>query len=185
MPIFISDGSSSSNDVERNRKMSKTALRPSPKKWHTEREQNIYSSKLIETLRRIRRSSPKAEDLRRSRVIREAADRILAVAGRGRTRWSRAILFSRNLKIKHSRPRKAVYFPTQPKKRRSQVLKCKAGVLGRLVPGCRKLSFPTLLEEASDYIAALQMQVRAMASLTAILSASGGFSSPDPDRSAP
>ncbi|KAH0462159.1 hypothetical protein IEQ34_009734 [Dendrobium chrysotoxum] len=182
MPIFISGGSSSSKDVERNRKVSK----PSPKKWHTDREQNIYSSKLIETLRRIRRSSPKAEDLRRSRVIREAADRILAVAGRGRTRWSRAILFSRNLKIKHSRPRKAVHFPTQPKKRRrSQVLKCKAGVLGRLVPGCRKLSFPTLLEEASDYIAALQMQVRAMASLTAILSASGGFSSPDPDRYAP
>ncbi|XP_020594314.1 transcription factor bHLH148-like [Phalaenopsis equestris] len=198
MTFFITDGNPSAKNLERKQEMSKTELRPLPKKWHTSREQNTYSSKLIETLVRVRRSTPVVEAPRRTRAIREAADRILAIAGRGQSRWSRAILSSRNLNLKQRNPLTAVCCPSQPKffsagydgfsvrkMKRSHFLKCKARVLGRLVPGCRRVSFPTLLEEASDYIAALQMQVRAMAALTTILSSSGGFYPPEPDRSVP
>lgn len=43
--------------------------------------------------------------------------------------------------------------------------------LGRIVPGCRKLPAATLLEEAADYVAALEMQVRTMRALAEALSA--------------
>lgn len=43
-------------------------------------------------------------------------------------------------------------------------------VLSRLVPGGRKLSTPTLLEETADYVAALEVQVKAMRMLVDRLS---------------
>ncbi|KAM0954517.1 putative helix-loop-helix DNA-binding domain superfamily, transcription factor IBH1 [Dioscorea sansibarensis] len=152
----------------------------SSSQWRTETEQKIYSSKLLEALRRLRRPESPSPSPPKSRAVREAADRALAVAARGRTRWSRAILSSRAilLKARKRRPRD----PTRSKRtgtgptgsvHKTPVLQRKAKVLGRLVPGCRKLSFPNLLEEASDYIAALEMQVRAMSALTQILTAAG------------
>jgi hypothetical protein len=58
---------------------------------------------------------------------------------------------------------------TQKQKKQPAVAR-KAKVLGRLVPGCRKLPFPALLSEVSDYIAALEMQVRAMNAVAQALS---------------
>lgn len=52
----------------------------------------------------------------------------------------------------------------------------KARFLGRLVPGCRKEPLPVILEEAGDYIEALEMQIRAMTALTELLSRSGTIS---------
>uniref|UniRef100_A0A5B7A6Q9 BHLH domain-containing protein n=1 Tax=Davidia involucrata TaxID=16924 RepID=A0A5B7A6Q9_DAVIN len=155
-------------------------------RWKTEAEQQIYSSKLIAALRQVRQnsSSPATASPARSRVIRETADRVLAVAAKGRTRWSRAILTSPlSLKLskinnKHKKHKKMkVTGDNRLKKpvlkKRLPALQRKVLVLGRLVPGCRKLSFPNLLEEATDYIAALEMQVRAMTTLTGLLTGAG------------
>ncbi|XP_072959796.1 transcription factor bHLH149-like [Typha angustifolia] len=153
--------------------------RPSPSKWRNEGEQKTYSSKLLEALRRVRSASLAPADPPPSRAVRDAANRALAVAARGRTRWSRAILSSRSIKLKAMKRRARK--PSGGSRsspglasKRSPVVQRKAKVLGRLVPGGRKLSFPTLLEEASDYISALEMQVRAMSSLAELLSAVGG-----------
>ncbi|KAJ7955255.1 Transcription factor protein [Quillaja saponaria] len=158
-------------------------------KWKSQAQQQIYSSKLIQALNQVslRPSSTLAsnEAPRRGKAVRDAADRVLAVAAKGRTRWSRAILTNR-LKLKfrkHKRQRvTAVTGSTRSKKPRLSVFRLKGKslpavqrkvkVLGRLVPGCRKQPLPVILEEATDYIAALEMQVRAMSALAELLSGS-------------
>jgi hypothetical protein len=165
-----------------------------PSKWRTRREHEIYSSKLLEAIRLVRAGPPSAAAAGtaaappRSRAVREAADRALAVAARGRTHWSRAILASRRRRLQAAH-RARLRAPASPPARHgapsastakgvaTPPLERKAKVLGRLVPGCRKLSFPTLLAETTDYIAALQMQVRAMTALAEALSAVSATSS--------
>ncbi|XP_074578689.1 transcription factor bHLH148-like [Curcuma longa] len=159
---------------------------PLPAKWRTEGEQRIYSSKLIDALLRVRRSSASApsalpSDHVRSREVRRAADRVLAVSARGRTRWSRAILLGRTLRRRVRqragcpKPASAAYVTrAAAERRKSPAVEKKTRVLGRLVPGCRKLPLPSLLEEASDYIMALEMQVRAMSAIDEAFSTAGG-----------
>lgn len=156
-------------------------------KWKSQVQQQLYSSKLLQALRQVRLGSSN-ETPRRGRAVREAADRALAVAAKGRTRWSRAILTNRlKLKfMKHKRQRVTVTGQNRPKKPKVSILRLKGKnlpavqrkvrVLGRLVPGCRKLPLPDILEEATDYIAALEMQVRAMTALTELLSGAGAGS---------
>ncbi|KAJ4893040.1 Transcription factor bHLH148 [Raphanus sativus] len=141
-------------------------------------------------------SPPPMAAQKRGKAVREAADRALAVSARGRTLWSRAILANRiKLKFrKHKRPRRTVIPAVTTvvavtgassgggRKRRVSVVRLnkkslptvnrKISVLGRLVPGCKKESVPVILEEATDYIQALEMQVRAMKSLVELLSGS-------------
>ncbi|GMH13123.1 hypothetical protein Nepgr_014964 [Nepenthes gracilis] len=151
-------------------------------RWRSLAEQQIYSSKLVEALRHSRRETSPATISTRSRAVRETADKILAIAAKGRTRWSRAILSSRlKQRLKNHKKAKAksktaaagYSRPTNPaigvQKKKLPALRQRTRVLGRLVPGCRKLSLPNLLEEATDYIAALEMQVRAMAALADFL----------------
>lgn len=167
--------------------------------WKSEAQHQIYSSKLLQALRQVRRSSlatltsaPKC-----GRAVREAADRVLAASAKGRSRWSRAILTNR-LKLKflkknnlNKRQRNVMMVTTgssqSQKKSRVSIMRLKmkslpdiqrkTRVLSRLVPGCRKQPLPVILDEATDYIAALQMQVRAMSALAELLSVPGSSSS--------
>ncbi|XP_057430420.1 transcription factor bHLH148 [Lotus japonicus] len=168
-----------------------------PAKWRSQAQQQLYSSKLRQALVRVNGGGGSGK----GKAVRDAADRALAVAARGRTRWSRAILTNR-IKIKfrkqqqQQRKRLLQQKPAGPgrsKKARFSVLRLKGKTLpavqrkvrflGRLVPGCRKEPLPVILEEAIDYIPALEMQVRAMAALADLLlgsSSSGGGSSSFP-----
>ncbi|OMO58476.1 hypothetical protein COLO4_34589 [Corchorus olitorius] len=176
-------------------------------KWKSETQQQIYSSKLLQALSQVSLNSPSPSAPRGGRAVREAADRALAVAAKGRSRWSRAILTNR-LKLKFRKQKRhrgsaaavaAVTGSNRSKKPRFTVSKLKGKslpsvqrkvkVLGRLVPGCRKQPLPVILEEATDYIAALEMQVRAMSALAELLSGGSGASSssaaPPPPQSPP
>ncbi|KAI3918262.1 hypothetical protein MKX01_041582 [Papaver californicum] len=164
-------------------------------KWKSESKQRIYSTKLLEALHRVRNtsssscsssySSPSSSSLPRgSRAVREAADRALAFEAKGKTRWSRAILTGRiKLKLKKINKPRLINVNENSKKKpvkvntKVPVLQKKVRVLGRLVPGCRKVSFPDLLEEATDYIAAMEMQVKAMTALAELLSGLGSTTS--------
>lgn len=151
-----------------------------PPKWRTEVEQQIYSSKLSDALRHIRRSESITAT---SHAVRDAADQALAASAKGKTRWSRAILTRRlSLRLAHiKRKHKKAAKPAAGASRlnRSAVpnklppLQRKVKLLSRLVPGCRKISLMNLLEETTDYIAALEMQVKAMAFLTGLLNGGG------------
>nr|GEW61289.1 transcription factor bHLH148-like [Tanacetum cinerariifolium] len=158
--------------------------------WKSDAQQQIYSSKLLQALRHVRSTGA------RKHAVRETADRVLAVTAKGRTRWSRAILTNK-LKIKNlkrsRRERGLIVSSTgsaaqsRLKKPRVSILRLKTKnlpavqrktrVLGGLVPGCKKQSLPVVLEEATDYIPALEMQVKAMAELVEFLS--GGSTSGD------
>uniref|UniRef100_A0A1J3K6Q1 IBH1-like N-terminal domain-containing protein n=1 Tax=Noccaea caerulescens TaxID=107243 RepID=A0A1J3K6Q1_NOCCA len=194
-------GSNSDRFRRKRKKKSPPSLVSSPspstslQKWRSEKQQQIYSTKLVRALRELRISQPSSQSSipRGGRAVREVADRALAVAARGKTLWSRAIL-SKAVKLKFRKQRRqrisapamspAITGSIRSKKQRATVMKLKAKglpavqrkvkVLSRLVPGCRKQTLPVVLEETTDYIAAMEMQIRAM---TAILSA---VSSPPP-----
>ncbi|PIN19211.1 hypothetical protein CDL12_08104 [Handroanthus impetiginosus] len=166
--------------------------------WKSDAQQQIYSSKLLYALQQVRLSSGSSgAQASASKRVRDAAYRVLAATAKGRSRWSRAILTNR-LKLKFMKKNNiakrqrnvmtviATGNSRVQKKAKVNVLrlksKClpafqrKARVLSRLVPGCRKQPLPVVLEEATDYIAALEMQVRAMSALAELLSVSASSS---------
>ncbi|KAI3506017.1 hypothetical protein L1887_28370 [Cichorium endivia] len=156
--------------------------------WKSEGRREAYSLKLIEALRQVRLGSGTFSHSAplRGRAVRETADRVLAMAAKGRSRWSRAILEKKlkhkfmksNLRqrgviataISNSRLKKTRLGSLRLKSRNLPAVQRKTLDLGRLVPGCRKLPFPVVLEEVADYIEALEMQVKAMAALANIFS---------------
>ncbi|PIA61011.1 hypothetical protein AQUCO_00300499v1 [Aquilegia coerulea] len=215
--ILNPESNSTSRLIESKRKKRKKNLlqiqnKKETTRWRTQDEEQNYSSKLIEALRQVRRNSSTTTTTTTTnattttttttvsppsgRIVREAADRALAVAAKGRTRWSRAILTNRlKLKFKKKKPRMITGKCRSKKQQEESILKLKdkkqpalqrkVRVLGRLVPGCQKLSFPVILEEATDYIAALEMQVRTMTALTELLSVASTMPPPPPPPSSP
>ncbi|KAG2272693.1 hypothetical protein Bca52824_067248 [Brassica carinata] len=133
------------------------------RRWRATSTQKVYSLKLYDALQRSRRST----------TVRDTADRVLAATARGTTRWSRAILvgrLGRSLRRrKNTKPASAVQ-RGGGRRRKLSVVGNRVRVLGGLVPGCRRTALPELLDETADYIAALEMQVRAMTALSKILS---------------
>ncbi|XP_052478672.1 transcription factor bHLH148 isoform X2 [Gossypium raimondii] len=197
MASMVTNPVTNANSDRTKRKKKKSMImednQQSHARWKSEAQQQIYSSKLLQALSQVSLNTPSSSAPRGGRAVREAADRALAVAAKGRTRWSRAILTSR-LKLKFRKQKRqrgvavaAVTGSSRWKKPRFSVSKLKSKslpavqrkvkVLGRLVPGCRKQPLPIILEEATDYIAALEMQVRAMTTLAELLSGSGAASS--------
>ncbi|KAJ6720937.1 TRANSCRIPTION FACTOR BHLH148-LIKE ISOFORM X1 [Salix viminalis] len=197
----ISTNANINTDRARRRKKKKSVLQKHPSKesrnsqshakWKTEAQQQIYSSKLIQALSQVNLNPSTSSAPRQGRAVREVADRALAFAAKGKTRWSRAILTSR-IKLKfrkqqHKRRRLASSSSfsssgsttgsssRSSRKHKGRVcpaVQRKVSVLGRLVPGCRKQPLPVILEEATDYIAALEMQVKAMSAIAELLSRS-------------
>ncbi|XP_043687609.1 uncharacterized protein LOC122638828 [Telopea speciosissima] len=209
LPLILNPETNTERSRESKKKRKKKPSNPSQNqnqtRWKSPAEQQIYSSKLIEALRQVRRNPspslapasssstfdspcPAKSILRGGHAVREAADRVLAIAAKGRMRWSRAILTNRlKLKFKkkrkqrvtipdncRSKRRRGISILALKKDKRLPTVQRKVHVLGSLVPGCRKLPFLDLLEEATDYIAALEMQVRAMTTLTQLLSVACG-----------
>lgn len=164
------------------------AEQPTPIPWNSPLQHQNYSSKLYRALKNIPQSTSPSP-IQRGKAFREAADRVLATSAKGKTRWSRAILNNR-LKIKFMKNRRSKAVISQINKRKMNILALKGKnvkdvplvqkktrILGQLIPGCRKQPLPVVLDEATDYIAALEMQVRAMAVLAKMLTGPGESSS--------
>ncbi|KAM0842768.1 hypothetical protein ACQ4PT_058148 [Festuca glaucescens] len=167
------------------------AAGPAQTKWRSGTQERIYGRRLLDALRATRSGAPQPQP----RAVKEAADSALALTARGQSRWSRAILLAgaascrrRRVLVKaggkirrHPRPQArasaeaakaaAAASASEPPMLKERKVKDRLRVLGRLVPGCRKLQAPDLLEETADYVAALEMQVKAMRALADALAA--------------
>ncbi|KAL0703679.1 hypothetical protein Bca4012_070104 [Brassica carinata] len=140
---------------QKRRKISETAKeaesseinQESLKRWRTNRVQQIYASKLVEALRRVRQRSNDGATRVRASLKKHKKEKLAGTP----------------------KPRKDT--STEKKRIKLPAVERKLKILGRLVPGCRKVTVPNLLDEATDYIAALEMQVRAMESLAELLAA--------------
>ncbi|KAG0449266.1 hypothetical protein HPP92_027383 [Vanilla planifolia] len=182
MTISSSSAAASSSSNIADGMKSKIAHGPPPKsRWRSEGKQRIYGRRLLDALRAARRGDGSSNTVSVGpRVIKDASDSALALTAQGQTRWSSAILFGRigrrklllkaGGKIRRRMPwRKTEVVP--PKVVKGKMVRDRLRILSRLVPGCRKLSAPMLLEETADYVAALEMQVRTMRMLSEALSA--------------
>lgn len=176
------------------------AAGPPQTKWRSGTQERIYGRRLLDALRATRSGAASSAHHTQPRAVKAAADSALALTARGQSRWSRAILLAgaascrRRVLVKaggkirrHRRPQARAAAAAskaaaagEPPVLKEKKVKDRLRVLGRLVPGCRKLQAPDLLEETADYVAALEMQVKAMRALADALAAAQLSSPPPP-----
>ncbi|CAK9318459.1 unnamed protein product [Citrullus colocynthis] len=194
-PVATSERSRDSSRKKKKKKATREDNRQDQDhiKWKSQAQHQVYSSKLLRALSQVRISSPEStpnETPRRGRAVREASDTALAFTAKGRSRWSRAILTNRlklKFRNKHNRQKARVTGNSRTKKPSVSVLRFrgkgsptvqrKVRLLGRLVPGCRKQPLPVILDEVTDYIPALEMQIRVMNAIVNLVSSSSSSSS--------
>ncbi|KAG6501931.1 transcription factor bHLH149-like [Zingiber officinale] len=160
-----------SSPASRNKTESSGGKAQPPTRWGSSGQQRAYGRRLLDALRATAGCGPLA--------VKASADAALALTARGQSRWSRAILLRRcrsrrkllrvTGKIGRARTRPAAAAAAVAEAHR--VRPDRLQVLRRLVPGCRKLSEQSVLKEAADYVAALEMQVKAMRALAEVFSA--------------
>ncbi|XP_020598684.1 transcription factor bHLH147-like isoform X2 [Phalaenopsis equestris] len=166
---------------------------PQESKWRSGAQQQIYGRRLLEALRATRGGGAGGTPPAGPQAFKDAAYSALALTARGQSRWSRSLLFGRcrrrelllkaGGKVRRRRPPRplrkimagAALEP--PPALKGKKVRDRLRLLSKLIPGCRKLSTPILLEETADYVAALEMQVKTMRALTDALSAAA-LSSP-------
>ncbi|WOL06972.1 hypothetical protein Cni_G15707 [Canna indica] len=160
-------------------------MKPGPRappetKWRTAEQDRNFRCRLLDALRAAASGGPRAR--------KEAADSALAITARGESRWSRAVLLDRHRRRKLLCLKAGGQIRRGRRRTRSAVAAVggrKVGdrlrLLRRLVPGCRNLLAGSVLEEAADYVAALEMQVKAMRALVDVLAAAA---SAEPERGA-
>ncbi|KAF3610777.1 hypothetical protein DY000_02051373 [Brassica cretica] len=149
--------------LRRSRRSSEGPASHISRRWGDTAAQKVYSLKLYDALQRSRRST----------TVRDTADKVLAATARGTTRWSRAILVSRlgrSLRRHKKTKLASAVRGGGGGRRKLSAVGNRVRLLGGLVPGCRRTALPELLDETADYIAALEMQVRAMTALSKIMS---------------
>ncbi|KAG9154819.1 hypothetical protein Leryth_019534 [Lithospermum erythrorhizon] len=167
---MASTSSISNLDTDSNNLSPKKRRKLDNMRWKNSTEQQIYTTKLVQSC--CSETGPssscyisKGKYLSRAILTSRVSSRLCqinALHKRAKPRKSKCQTITRHSKLKKSTE--------------EMDLEKKVKLLGSLIPGCRKVSFPNLLEESRDYIAALQMQVRAMSVLTQLLT-SGATSS--------
>ncbi|WOL04723.1 transcription factor bHLH147-like [Canna indica] len=149
----------------------KPGLRAPPEtKWRTAEQDRVFCRRLLDALRAAASCGPP--------TVKEAADSALAITARGESRWSQVVLLGRHHRRKLLRLKANGQIRRGCRRMRPAVAAVggrKVGdrlrLLRRLVSGCRKLSVRSVLEDAADYVAALEMQVKAMRALADALAA--------------
>ncbi|XP_042400691.1 transcription factor bHLH149-like [Zingiber officinale] len=165
----MTTSSSSSSPASRNKTESSGGKYQPPTKWGSSGQQRAYGRRLLDALRATAGGGPLA--------VKASADAALALTARGQSRWSRAILLRRCrsrrklLRVTGKIGRARTRPPPAAEAEAHRVRPDRLQVLRRLVPGCRKLSEKSVLKEAADYVAALEMQVKAMRALAEAFSA--------------
>ena len=146
-------------------------------KWRSGTQHKIYGRRLLDALRATGGGQPRAVKARGRFGAGAHGARPDALEPRNPAGRRRVLVKAggkirrRHRRPQHAKSKAAAFAGAAADSKEGGKVQERLRVLGRLVPGCRKLPSPELLEEAVDYVAALQMQVNTMRALADALAA--------------